>query len=163
MNCRFHGHAHGAAFPTLGNQCGAIFEAHAPCKLELAGAAPDEQACDLAQRLIGAAVRTPAGAIQPGDRVHVESAMHRAIAEVLAIASADAPPCVPGFGPDQVNQVKHILTGWRWSHFMMLAYDLEMADDSIERVCFVAILTPRGWRDLLGQELSILPITEAER
>lgn len=53
MSCKFYGkHWAGSDFglvDTLGNQCGAIRRAHAPCRMEILGSAPDETVCPLAK------------------------------------------------------------------------------------------------------------------
>ena len=52
MSCRFYGKCWaGSSFglvDSLGNQCGAIRRAHAPCRMEILGSAPDETVCALA-------------------------------------------------------------------------------------------------------------------
>lgn len=50
MSCKYYGmHGHrGMLIPQLGNECGAIHGAYAPCLMETAGLAPEEAACEIA-------------------------------------------------------------------------------------------------------------------
>ena len=56
--CRFYGMSNvalntwGTLVSTGGNQCAVIFDAHAPCKMEMAGMLPDEGCCPLAERYL---------------------------------------------------------------------------------------------------------------
>jgi hypothetical protein len=61
--CRYYGMAHvilastGRLVSQLGNECAVVFDAYAPCKMEIGGLYPDEQACDLAQNYKALAMR----------------------------------------------------------------------------------------------------------
>lgn len=47
--CKFYGHAAaiGTLFPTGGNQCALVTNAHAPCRMEMEGQEPNWERCPL--------------------------------------------------------------------------------------------------------------------
>jgi len=56
--CRFYGNSNvvlkrtGQLFSSGGNECAVIFDAYAPCKMEMAGIQPDESMCPLAEKYL---------------------------------------------------------------------------------------------------------------